>query len=216
MRLLAALLVALTLPLAGCTDPDEGDGDGDGTGDIMPAFELVSTAFADGSALPRKHTCDGASVSPPLTILGTPNGTKSLLLLVKDPDVPTPQAPVRTIQHWTVANITPGAQVNFPEGGVPAGADDRGSEFGPGYRGPCPPQGSPAHRYNFTVHALDVAGIAIPDNATAAQVEAAIAGHTIGRGATLVGTYARPLAASTSTSTGISLTGSSSSSSTGP
>ena len=216
MRSLLALLVALTA-LAGCTQPDDADGpDGgdDGAGDIMPAFELLSTAFEDGDAIPRKHTCDGGQVSPPLTILGAPEGTRSLLLLVKDPDVPTPLAPTRTIHHWTVANVTPSAQVTFPEGGVPAGADDRGSEFGPGYRGPCPPQGSPPHRYNFTAFALDVDGVAIPANATHAQVEAAVAAHTIGR-VTLTGTYTRALVGSASPSTSAS-PGPGPSTSTGP
>lgn len=154
-----------------------------------PAFRVSSSAFANGHAIPPKYTCDGAQVSPPMTFLGAPKAAKSLALTVKDPDVPTPDAPERTLNHWVVWNVTASASVTFPEGGVPAGAQQGDNDFGHGWLGPCPDPGSPPHHYNFTAYALDTRP-ALPANATAAQLEAAIAGHVL-RQATLVGTYQR-------------------------
>jgi Raf kinase inhibitor-like YbhB/YbcL family protein len=152
-------------------------------------FRLYSSSFVNGHPIPAKHTCDGAGTSPPLTLLTPPGGSLSLVLTVKDPDVPTPDAPERTLNHWVVWNATALPSVTFPEGGVPAHARQGDNDFGHGWLPPCPPPGSPAHRYNFTAYALNVRP-SLPDNTTAPDLDAAIAGHVLAR-ATLVGTYAR-------------------------
>ncbi|MEA3136812.1 MAG: hypothetical protein QOC71_1093, partial [Thermoplasmata archaeon] len=131
------LLVALPLlvvALAGCGD----DGETDDDATPSQPFTMTSSSFPAGGAIPAKHTCDGDQISPQLTITGAPEGTQSLALTMKDPDVPTPQAPTRTLNHWVVYNITVGGAV-FPEGDVPVGAQQGANDFGPGYLGPCPP-----------------------------------------------------------------------------
>ncbi|HEX2066614.1 MAG TPA: YbhB/YbcL family Raf kinase inhibitor-like protein [Candidatus Thermoplasmatota archaeon] len=187
-----AFLVALAL-LAGCTDtsppPSPSTTPSSSSSPPLP-MSLASPAFASGAAIPQRHTCDGDEVSPPLNVTRLPAGTVSVALTMKDPDVPTPVAPVRTIVHWVVWGVAPaGDQVAFPEGSVPAGARQGANDFGNGYLGPCPPPGSPAHRYNFTAYALDNQPD-LPANATAAQLEGAMAGHVLGK-ATLTGLYTR-------------------------
>jgi Raf kinase inhibitor-like YbhB/YbcL family protein len=181
----------LLLLLPGCSD-DGGAADDDAI--EAPGFTIASSSFADGAAIPQRHTCDGDGVSPQLTITGPPAGTTSLALTMKDHDVPTPQAPNRTINHWVVWNVTVGGAV-FPEGSVPIGASEGSNDFGEGYLGPCPPAVSPPHRYNFTVYALDERP-AVPDNATAAQLEEAMAGHILAR-TTLIGMYGRSIVPTT-------------------
>lgn len=155
------------------------------------AFRLYSSSFTNNKPLPAKHTCDGDAVSPPLTFLSAPKAAKSLALTVKDPDVPTPDAPERTLNHWVVWNVTPASSVTFPEGRVPAGAQEGDNDFGHGWLGPCPPPGSPPHHYTFTAYALDMRP-GLGANATAADLDAAMAGHILAQ-ATLIGTYERPL-----------------------
>jgi Raf kinase inhibitor-like YbhB/YbcL family protein len=156
------------------------------------AFRLFSSSFTHGKPIPAKHTCDSDDpVSPALTFLSAPKAAKSLALTLKDPDVPTPDAPERTLNHWVVWNVTPASSVTFPEGRVPAGAREGDNDFGHGYLGPCPPPGSPPHHYNFTAYALDLRP-GLGGNATAADLDAAMAGHVLAR-ATLIGTYERPL-----------------------
>lgn len=199
LPLAAALVAALLLP--GCSSRDGGDGDGgdSGTPSSGPApFTLRSASFTNGSAIPARHTCDAAApTSPPLVASGAPEGTESLALIVRDPDVPTPQAPTRTIVHWVVWNVSVGAAV-FPEGGVPVGAHEGSNDFGQGWLGPCPPPTSPPHRYNLTAYALD-ARPAVPENATAEQLEAAMEGHVLAR-TSLIGLYARQAVVTTSAS----------------
>ncbi len=72
-------------------------------------FELTSTAFADGGAIPVKYTCEGRDVSPPLAWSGVPAGAKSLALIVDDPDAPDPAAPKLTWVHWVLYNMPPDA-----------------------------------------------------------------------------------------------------------
>jgi Raf kinase inhibitor-like YbhB/YbcL family protein len=129
---------------------------GDAEGPIGPAvpegldeFELSSPAFGEGAPIPEEFSCDGADVSPPLEWGGVPEGTVELLLTVQDPD-----APNGVFTHWTVYSIDPEAR-SLPKDGVPEGALQGLNDFRqPGYGGPCPPPG-PAHRYIFTLAALD-------------------------------------------------------------
>jgi hypothetical protein len=155
------------------------------------AFTLTSTAFTPGGNIPPKYTCDGADVSPPLSWSGVPQGTKSLALIVDDPDAPDPAAPQRTWVHWVVYNIPPDTD-GLPEG---AGAHDlpHGARAGlndwkkPGYGGACPPIGR--HRYVHKLYALDAV---LPDlgHPAKAALEQAMQHHIIER-AELIGTYQR-------------------------
>ena len=153
------------------------------------AFTLSSPAFADGTAIPVEHTCDGADVSPPLTWSDPPGGTRAFALIVDDPD-----APAGTWVHWVLYNLPP-ATAQLP--GVIAkvetldlgGARQGRNDFRhPGYGGPCPPPG-PAHRYFFKLYALDTP-LEVRPGAQKKDVEAVMRGHTLGV-AQLMGTYAR-------------------------
>src|SRR5680860_57455 len=94
------------------------------TGSAAMALTLTSPAFEPGGKIPSKYTCEGDDVSPPLRIAGGPDGTKSFALILDDPDVPDPKAPIRIWVHWVVYNIPPNMTAlaeNVGSGGVPAG-----------------------------------------------------------------------------------------------
>lgn len=152
-------------------------------------MDLTSTAFSHLGPIPTAYTCEGRDVSPPLAWSGLPEGTKSLVLIVDDPDAPDPAAPKMTWVHWVLYNIPPTVP-NLPEGvtsaTVPAGAREGLNDWKrPGYGGPCPPIGR--HRYFHKLYALDTL---LPDlgQATKAQVETAMQGHILER-AELTGMY---------------------------
>ena len=150
---------------------------------------LTSTAFTDGGEIPRRYTCEGEDISPPLAWAGAPDGTKSLVLIVDDPDAPDPARPQRTWVHWVLYNLPPDS-TGLPEA-VAADALLSGTEDGlndwehTGYGGPCPPIGR--HRYFHKLYALDTRLDGL-SNATKADVEAAMAGHVLAE-AVLLGTY---------------------------
>jgi Raf kinase inhibitor-like YbhB/YbcL family protein len=156
------------------------------------ALTLTSPAFTAGASIPAIYTCDGGNVSPPLSWTGVPPGTKSLALIVDDPDAPDPAAPQRTWVHWVVYDIPPDA-AGLPQGVGPH-ALPRGARMGAndwkktGYGGPCPPIGR--HRYFYKLYALDVVP---PDlgQPSKAALEKAMKNHVIEH-AELVGTYQRP------------------------
>jgi Raf kinase inhibitor-like YbhB/YbcL family protein len=152
------------------------------------ALTLTSSAFEAGENIPSKYTCEGEDVSPPLAFGGVPAGTKSLALIVDDPDAPDPKAPKRVWAHWLVYNLPPASE-GLPEdaarNGLPPGAvtglSDRKQSA---YHGPCPPIGR--HRYFHKLFALDTT---LPEKAlTKAELEAAILGHVLAE-ASLMGTY---------------------------
>ncbi|MCX7891343.1 MAG: YbhB/YbcL family Raf kinase inhibitor-like protein [Burkholderiales bacterium] len=150
---------------------------------------ITSSAFANGGAIPRQHTCEGADTSPPLAWSGVPAGAKSLVLIVDDPDAPDPAAPKMTWVHWVLYDIPPGA-TGLPEGVKPGALpaptrEGRNDWRRTGYGGPCPPVGR--HRYFFKLYALDRA-LGDLKHPTKAQVEAAMKGHVLAH-AELVGTY---------------------------
>ena len=153
------------------------------------SLTLTSTAFSAGNSIPAAHTCDGKNFSPPLFWSNLPPATKSLALIVDDPDAPDPAAPKRTWVHWVLYNIPPGAS-GLPEGAkaLPTGALSGVSDFKrTGYGGPCPPVGR--HRYFHKLYALDTVlqGLSRP---TKSAVEKAMQGHILAQ-AELVGTYQR-------------------------
>jgi Raf kinase inhibitor-like YbhB/YbcL family protein len=118
------------------------------------SIRLVSMAFTEGGIIPRRHSCEGENVSPPLTWTDLPDGACSLAVLCEDPD-----APAGIFTHWILYNL-PTAASELPEG-VPAQRElDNGAHQGMnsthsiGYSGPCPPHGQ-SHRYIFRLFALD-------------------------------------------------------------
>jgi hypothetical protein len=152
-------------------------------------LEITSTAYASGGAIPALYTCEGKDISPPLAWSGVPPGTRSLALIVDDPDAPDPAAPTTTWVHWVVYNIPPAAG-GLPEAvkpaALPPGAHAGINDWGrAGYGGPCPPVGR--HRYFHKLYALDIElpKLAHPDKQA---LEAAMQGHILAA-ATLVGTY---------------------------
>ena len=151
------------------------------------SFELTSPAFAHGEPIPRKYTCDGEDVSPPLHWSAPPQGAQSLALIADDPD-----APVGTWVHWVLYNL-PAETRGLPEA-VPPDADlPDGSRHGRnswrrlGYGGPCPPSGT--HRYFFKLYALDTA-LDLAPGASKKQLLRAMKGHILIQ-AELMGVYAR-------------------------
>lgn len=151
------------------------------------ALSLSSPAFGMGEAMPTIHTCQGHDVSPPLTWSGLPTGTRSLALIVDDPDAPDPAAPKMTWVHWVLYNL-PVAATGLPQGvaQLPAGTAEGLNDWQrTGYGGPCPPIGR--HRYVHKLYALDTV---LPDlhKPTKARLEKAMAGHILEK-AELVGTY---------------------------
>lgn len=112
-------------------------------------MKVYSQSFEANNDIPGKYTCQGTNVNPSLYWEDEPENTKSLVLLVDDPDAPLPTPFV----HWLVFNIPPHID-GFPEATVPEGADQGMNSLGkPGYTGPCPPSGR--HRYIFHLYALD-------------------------------------------------------------
>jgi Raf kinase inhibitor-like YbhB/YbcL family protein len=153
------------------------------------ALSLTSPAFAAGTPIPQRYSCEGADVSPPLAWSGVPHGAKSLVLVVDDPDAPDPAAPRMTWIHWLLYDIPPTA-TGLPEGvsasALPAGTRQGRNDWQrTGYGGPCPPVGR--HRYFHKLYALDVS-LGDLGAATKASVESASKGHVLAY-AELVGTY---------------------------
>jgi Raf kinase inhibitor-like YbhB/YbcL family protein len=174
-------LFLLSLLLCFCSVPAKAVPGGDMT------LKLESPAFASGGAIPSRHTCEGENVSPPLVWSGAPQGTKSFVLIVDDPDAPDPAAPQMTWVHWLLFNI-PADAAGLPgnAGKPPAGAREGLNDWQvAGYGGPCPPIGR--HRYFHKLYALD-ATLNLGSAPTKAALEKAMQGHVIGH-AELVGTY---------------------------
>jgi Raf kinase inhibitor-like YbhB/YbcL family protein len=154
----------------------------------MP-FTLTSSAFAHHGEIPRRHTCQGEDVSVPLSWSGVPDGTKSLALIVDDPDAPDPKAPRMTWVHWVLYNIpstATGIREAVKRDELPAGTREGLNDWKrTGYGGPCPPIGR--HRYFHKLYALDTV---LPDleHPNKAALEQAMRGHILAH-VELVGTY---------------------------
>ncbi len=151
----------------------------------MDSLILKSSAFREGEAIPSKHTCDGENVNPLLEMLNIPETTKSLALIVDDPDATGGV----TWNHWLVWNIDPRTQY-ISEDNMPPGALQGINSFKKNkYGGPCPPKGAPPHRYMFKLYALDTT-LELVEGATKENLESAIANHILDE-TTLMGRYAR-------------------------
>jgi Raf kinase inhibitor-like YbhB/YbcL family protein len=158
-------------------------------GDQNVTMTLKSPDFADSGEIPKIFTCQGDDISPALSWSKLPQNTKSLVLIVDDPDAPDPAAPKMTWVHWLLYNIPPTA-MEIPKAvtntGLPPGTLQGKNDWKKtGYGGPCPPIGR--HRYFHKLYALD---IELPDlnYPNKSQLEKAMAGHIIGQ-AELIGTY---------------------------
>ncbi|MDP4261316.1 MAG: YbhB/YbcL family Raf kinase inhibitor-like protein [Bacteroidota bacterium] len=136
-------------------------------------------AFKENDFIPARYTCDGKNINPPLAIDHIPEETKSLAIIMDDPD-----APVGTWVHWVVWNIP--VTHHIKEDHVP-GKEGKNDFLRHHYGGPCPPSGT--HRYFFKVYALDTI-LDIPDNADKAGLEKAMSGHITGFGE-LIALYKR-------------------------
>lgn len=150
---------------------------------------LTSPAFAHNQTMPAQYTCEGDNISPPLEWTAPPDGTKSLVLIVDDPDAPDPAAPKMTWVHWVLYNLPPtaggliaGVQEMELPGRTLIGTNDRKNV---GYNGPCPPVGT--HRYFHKLYAID---IVLPDlhAPTKADVLERIEGHVLAK-MELIGLY---------------------------
>ena len=147
--------------------------------EFMKELSVTSTAFEHNKLIPTKYTCEGDNVNPPLTIENIPDGTKSTVLIVDDPD-----APMGTWDHWTVWNIPPTHRIE--ENTIP-GTEGLNSARKHSYGGPCPPWGT--HRYFFKVYALD-AKLDLNPNSKKKDVEKAMQDHVLAKGE-LIGLYYR-------------------------
>ena len=156
-------------------------------GQARSTLSVRSASFSEGGSIPRQYTCDGASLSPQLSWQATPAATKSLAIVMEDPDAPV------LFTHWLVYNLAPNvrdlAEGASRQGIMPAGAGEGHNSFGRlGYGGPCPPPGKP-HHYIFRVYALD-RQLDLPAGASRQQLDTAIDDHIVGQGQ-LVGIYQR-------------------------
>jgi hypothetical protein len=147
------------------------------------AFRFTSPSFREGGAIPRRYSCDGENVSPDLAWEGAPEGTRSLVLIVIDPDA-------HDFVHWLAFDITGSPSGRLPPG-VSASSDappQGTNSFGKrGYGGPCPPSGT--HHYRFTLSALDTV-LKLAGAPGINALRAAMAGHVLAD-TTLTGTYHR-------------------------
>ncbi len=152
-------------------------------------MRLRSSAFSDGAAIPRRFTCDGENLSPPLEWSEAPDGTRSFVLLCDDPD-----APGGTWHHWAAYDIA-AAQTALAEGAA-KDADAHGfrqatNDFRQaGYGGPCPPPRGGPHHYHFRLLALAVDHLAVRPNQPCQEVEREARKHVLAE-AVLVGVYQR-------------------------
>lgn len=152
------------------------------------ALEITSNAFEHEGSVPKVYTCEGADTSPHLAWSGLPEGTKSLALIVDDPDAPDPKAPKMVWVHWVLYNIptdvTELAENSSDE--LPPGTLEGLNDWKQtGYGGPCPPIGQ--HRYFHKLYALDTV-LSDLGNPTKKRLLDAMEGHILEK-AELIGTY---------------------------
>lgn len=176
--LLVFLLVGM-LVISGCVQnnserpsgnefPDTGKGNESMN---IQNIKVISSAFASNGTIPKKYTCNGQNINPPLELQGIPEETNSLALIMDDPD-----APMKTFTHWIVWNIGPVAKID--EDSIP-GIEGMNDFRKIGYGGPCPPSGT--HRYFFRIYALDKQ-LELKEGANRKELENEMIGHIIAEG----------------------------------
>lgn len=152
-------------------------------------MQLRSSAFESGKTIPRLFTCDGEDLSPPLEWSDAPKETRSFVLLGQDPD-----APRGTWHHWAAYDI-PANRTSLVAG---ASGEENGHGFKQaindfhrlGYGGPCPPLGHGTHHYHFSLLALSVDHLSLPEGSICRDVEREARNHVLAE-ARLMGVYAR-------------------------
>ena len=152
-------------------------------------MQLKSSAFTNGERIPRRYSCDGEDMSPPLAWVDAPEDTRSFAIFCDDPD-----APSGTFHHWAMFDI-PKTTRELPEGFASNAARSLAlqgtNDFGKtGYGGACPPKGHGTHHYHFKVMALDCGHLDTQGKTDATQIEALAKEHCIAH-AELVGVYSR-------------------------
>jgi uncharacterized protein (TIGR00297 family)/Raf kinase inhibitor-like YbhB/YbcL family protein len=177
----SAGLLSLVLISASSNSPLSNGGTG------MTGLSITSPAFSNNQPIPIKFSCIGEDASPEIIITGVPQSTKSLVMIMDDPD-----APMGTFTHWVVYNLPPTITTlaeNTPEGAISnGGTQGLNSARQNGYMGPCPPSGKP-HRYFFRVYATDLIPD-LPEGLTSSKLTASIEGHMLASGE-LMGTFQR-------------------------
>jgi Raf kinase inhibitor-like YbhB/YbcL family protein len=172
-------MLAVATGSAGCTGSEDRAGapaETSASPSARASIAVTSPAFADGATIPEEFTCRGVGSSPPLSWTGLPSSTRSVAVVVIDPD-----APSGAFVHWVLVAISP-AQQELATGTPPPGTTQaRNSAGDRGWTPPCPPSGT--HHYRFTVYALDrpadVQDGADPDTAARAVQDAATAEGTL-------------------------------------
>jgi Raf kinase inhibitor-like YbhB/YbcL family protein len=176
---ISIFLLAGMLLISGCVQdgnekpaseesPDTGKGD---KNMAIQNIKVFSSAFESNGTIPRKYTCKGEDINPPLVFEGIPEESDSLVLIMDDPD-----APMKTFTHWIVWNIEPIAKIE--EDSIP-GVEGINDFRKIGYGGPCPPSGT--HRYFFRIYALDKQ-LELKAGASRKELENAMIGHIIAEG----------------------------------
>jgi Raf kinase inhibitor-like YbhB/YbcL family protein len=180
-------LVLLAPTLWSCRNKDGENDMARTTRSTVAELQVTSSVFEEAGMIPAQYTCDGESISPPLRWESLPEGTRSIALIVDDPD-----APSGTFVHWVLYDLPPGVQEL--SAGMPGketlanGARQGANDFGDiGYGAPAPPRGT--HRYFFKVYALD-AVTGLPPGQTKAQLLRAMEGHILAQGQ-IMGKYKR-------------------------
>jgi Raf kinase inhibitor-like YbhB/YbcL family protein len=168
------LILAVTVAGIGCRDiVAQEDKEG------VRKMQITSPSFKNNEMMPARFTYDGKDINPALVIENLPQGTKSLALIVDDPD-----APAKIWVHWVVYDIS--ATDRIEEDSIP-GKQGMNDSAGKGYHGPCPPSGT--HRYYFKIYALDKM-LGLSDGIKKADLEKAMQGSVLSS-AELVGLYKR-------------------------
>ena len=150
----------------------------------MSELILESSAFSNGEEIPKKYGYKNGNVSPPLKISGLPQETKSLALIMDDPDAMGAVGKIWV--HWLMWNIEPGI-MEITEGSSPSGSIEGKTDFGEiNYGGPAPPD--KRHTYVFKLYALN-SKLDLPKGSTKDQLEQAIKNKILDE-VILTGTYA--------------------------
>lgn len=181
----AIVLGFLVIAVAGCHSTEQQPAL---EGEASMKMQLTSTAFKDEDTIPKRYTCDGDNLSPPLAWSELPSGVKSLALIADDPD-----APSGTWVHWVIYDIP--ATLSGLSAGIPTSESVEGvgiqglnDSRKSGYSGPCPPKGKP-HRYYFKLYALDRV-LNLAPGIKKGDLEKALQGHILAEGQ-LMGRYGR-------------------------
>lgn len=152
---------------------------------FMP-LTISSPVFAPNGTIPARFTCDGENISPELNFTNIPAGTKSLALIMEDPDVPHSVRADGVWNHWVIWNMPPNT-VQLKEGSIPPGMLGTNTSGKMSYVGPCPPDRE--HRYIFTLYAIDII-LSLPNGSNKEELLQALNSHIIEK-ATLIGRYNR-------------------------